>query len=125
VRRVPVDAAAPAIVAPTLPPPVKPLPTPPPTEHVGPALVAPSAVTKLSGETPKLGVAKNVDMPSVVAAKVCIDPSGQVSSAELLTKLERHAVSDLVDAIRTWRYAPYKASGTPVAACFVVTLRVK
>ncbi len=94
-------------------------------EHQGPLLVAPTAVTKLSGETPNLGIAKNVDVPPVVAAKVCIDPAGAVTSATIINKLEHHANADLVDAIRTWRYAPYKQHGSPLAACFVVSFRVK
>jgi serine/threonine protein kinase len=110
------DVAEKAVV---VPPPVV------PEVHTGPVTVAPTAVTKLSGETPSLGIAKNSDVPPLVAAKVCIDPAGQVSSVNVLTKLDHHAMSDLADAMRGWRYAPYKQHGSALAACFVVSFRVK
>jgi hypothetical protein len=61
----------------------------------------------------------------VIAAKVCIDESGRVTSADMLSKLERHTASDFVDAIRTWKYAPYKQAGIATAACFAISFRVK
>ncbi len=136
----------------TTPPPADPVPAPPPTPVVpkpaaplpvavekpspgpvaprpdpaaGPALVAPSAVTKLSGETPHLGVSRNVDLPPVVSAKVCIDTDGKVTSANAITKIERHSAEDLAELLKAWRYAPYKVNGTPTAACFAVSFRVK
>ena len=111
-----------AVVPPPPPPPVMP-PQPPPA--TGPALVAPSAVTKLSGETPHLGVARNVDLPNVVSAKLCIDTAGKVTSAYAITKIEHHAAEDLADVLKTWRYAPYKAKGIAVPACFAVSFRIK
>jgi hypothetical protein len=96
-----------------------------PTAPAGPVLVAPTAVTRLSGGTPSINKSRSTDMPPVVAAKVCIDTQGHVSSADLITKIERHATEDLVDAIKQWVYAPYKRDGKPVMACFVVSFRVK
>lgn len=100
-------------------------PPPPPTAPRGPVTVPPSAVTKVSGNPPQIGKTKNADMPAVVAAKVCIDTAGKVASADIITKIERRSAVDLVDAIRTWQYAPYKQSGVPTPACFAISFRVR
>ena len=100
---------------------------PPPARAIGPVTIPPPAAAsmKLSGETPSIGKAKNADIPPIVAAKVCIDTAGAVSSVEALTKLDRVTKQGLVEGLMSWRYAPYKANGVATAACFVVTLRVK
>ena len=130
----PVDQPKRVFVDPTTPPPPKPVVTvaPPPRpvviETPRPLVavtVAPSAVTKLSGEVPKLGIAKNVDLPPVVAAKLCIDVDGKVTSAQTISKIEHHASEDLADVLRTWHYAPYRAAGTPAPACFVVSFKTR
>jgi glucose dehydrogenase len=64
-------------------------------------------------------------MPAAVSAKVCIDTSGSVSDVTMMTKLERMTALDLARGIRTWTYAPYKENGLAVAACFVVSFKVK
>ncbi|HEV7554470.1 MAG TPA: protein kinase, partial [Kofleriaceae bacterium] len=123
----PVAQSGPVQTAPLVPPPPPPpAPKPsPPTTPAGPVLVAPTAVTRLSGNTPSINKSRSTDIPPVVAAKVCIDTMGRVISADLITKIERHANEDLVDAIKQWQYAPYKRDGKPVTACFVVSFRVK
>ncbi|HEU0032373.1 MAG TPA: protein kinase [Kofleriaceae bacterium] len=122
-------AEPPPAPAPTPPPapPVQPPPAPKPVviPHTGPVTVAPTAVTRVAGDTPTLSKTKRAEMPPVVAAKVCIDTAGAVSSVDMITKLERLTVLDLTAAIRGWRYAPYKQAGTAVPACFVVSFRVK
>jgi hypothetical protein len=128
---VPAPAAAPKLAQPAKPAVVEPAPVPAPppapapTAARGPITVPPSAVTKVSGNPPQIGKTKNADMPAVVAAKVCIDTAGRVTSADMLTKIERRSAADLVDAIRTWQYAPYKQSGVPTPACFAISFRVK
>jgi len=142
------QAPTPIVVAPPTPPvstPPPPTPTPPapvPTPAVvtpvptprpvpitipskGPITVAPTVVTRIAGETPTLGKSRRVEVPPVIAAKVCIDPGGAVTSVDMITKLERHTVLDLTHTIRAWRYAPFKQAGVAVAACFVVSFRVK
>lgn len=101
----------------------KPVPTPP--VRAGAVTVAPSAVTKLSGTPPEIAKSKTTDMPAVVAAKVCIDTAGAVSSAQMITKTDRSVSSELVAAIESWKYVPYKVGGTAMPACFVVSFRVK
>ncbi len=125
--------AVPQIARPVTPPappptanPLPPTTTPQvPAAPRGPITVPPSAVTKLSGTPPEINKSRNADLPPVVAAKVCIDVAGNVASADMLSKIERRAASDLVDAIRTWKYAPYKQSGIPTPACFAISFRVR
>jgi hypothetical protein len=74
---------------------------------------------------PTLGKSKRAEVPPVVAAKVCIDTAGKVSSVEMITKLERLTSMDLSHAIHTWRYSPYKPGGLATPACFVVSFRVQ
>ncbi|MBA3462882.1 MAG: protein kinase [Deltaproteobacteria bacterium] len=114
----PVAPPAPAILA-------QPRPAPARVAKAGPVTVPPNTVTKLSGSTPQLGASKNADIPPVIAAKLCIDAAGRVTSADMLTKLQRHTASDFVDAIKTWKYAPYKQAGIETAACFAISFRVK
>jgi hypothetical protein len=114
--------ATPLVPAPTTAPPPKPAAPMP----KGPVIVPPNAVTKLSGEPPSIDKFKNVELPSNLAAKLCIDETGRVSSVEMATKVERRVATDLTEALRTWRYAPYKYKGTtPIGACFIVPFRVK
>ncbi len=147
----PAAAPAPATVTPSVaatiakpvaPPPVpvpKP-PTPAPKQQVAapaapppspvkspttPRIVPPVAVKKLSGEQPSIAKFKNLDLPAVLAAKMCIDTAGKVTSANMMTKLEPRVVADLVDELRDWRYAPYKQSGKAIPVCFVVTFRAR
>jgi serine/threonine protein kinase len=123
----PAIAVTPATPIPVVTP-APPIPTPTPTpvaRAAGPVVVAPTAVTKLSGETPSMGKAKNADIPPVVAAKVCIDTAGQVTTVDALTKLDRIPKQGLVEGLMSWRYVPYKKDGVATAACFSVTLRVK
>jgi hypothetical protein len=83
-------------------------------------------VTKLSGDLPNIArFSKTADLPAMAPAKLCIDTTGHVTSADFLVKLEKHVASDLGDALRTWRYAPYIKGGVALVACFVVTVRIK
>ncbi len=104
--------------------PTKPIP-PKPIAPTGPVTVAPTAVRRVFGESPTLGASRPQDMPSVIAARVCIDANGTVTTVAILAKLERHTTADLTDAIKSWRYAPYQQNGQPVGACFAVSFRVK
>jgi hypothetical protein len=122
----PVTQVTPPVKEPT-PPPIPPPPPPKPIAipQTGPITVAPTAVTRIAGETPTVGMSKRAEVPAVIAAKVCITEHGTVSGVTILSKLERHTASDLASTLRTWRYAPYKQAGVAVQACFVVSFRVK
>jgi hypothetical protein len=116
------EPAKPAVA--TTPAPA-PAPAPRPVSPSGkPVIVPPSAVTKLSGTTPSLRI-KSPDLPPVIAAKLCIDAGGNVTSVDVLSKIERHAVSDLSDALHGWHYAPYKQGGGAIPACFVVSFKIQ
>ncbi len=132
----PVTPPPPPVVAPppvkVTPPPVQPPPTPvkpvaPPVKPVakGPVVVPPSAVKRTSGAIPTVASSKRDQMPAAVSAKVCIDTSGSITDVAMMTKLERMTALDLARGIRTWTYAPYKENGVAVAACFVVSFKVK
>ncbi len=123
-------------VSPPVPPPAPmsipipvpvPAPAPAPVRTVAPSgpprLVAPTAVTKVSGEVPNLVASPGSDIPVVIAAKLCIDVSGHVTSVDVVSKLERRTAEALADGLRSWRYAPYKPGGVASAACFAVTMR--
>jgi len=118
-----------AVVAPTPQPPVAALTQPPkpvaPSLPKGPVIVPPGAVTKLAGEPPSIDHFRNVELPASLAAKVCIDETGKVTSADMVTKVERRVAVDLTDALRKWRYAPYLQKGAAIGACFVVPFRLK
>lgn len=128
----PIKPVAAAVVKPTPPPappppavpPPKPAPVAPPRQ-AGPVLVPPTAVRRLAGEVPTLGKSKRAEVPPVVAAKVCIDTAGKVTTVDMITKLERLTSVDLSHALHGWRYAPYKQGGVAVPACFVVSFRVQ
>jgi cell wall-associated NlpC family hydrolase len=104
-----------------------PAPAPAPAGTAAPAeplTVAPNAVAKISGTVPNI-VRATRDLPPVAAAKLCIDATGAVTSVDFISKLDHRVATDLGDALKSWRYQPYKHGGTPVSACFAVTLRLK
>jgi hypothetical protein len=122
-------AAKPAPVAATKP--VAAVATPAPTTAMpptGPArtiTVAPSAVTRISGSAPEISQHKHADVPASVASKVCISHTGRVTSVAVITKLDSRVAADITRALEAWQYAPYKLNGTPTAACFVVSFKLK
>jgi eukaryotic-like serine/threonine-protein kinase len=113
-------AAQPAIATTT--PPAAAVATP---RSSTPPIVPPVAVKKVSGEPPSIAKHRNMELPASVAAKLCIDDRGKVTSADIMSKLDRRIANDITAELRTWRYAPYQRGGTPSPACFVVTLRTK
>jgi hypothetical protein len=146
-REVPVDAAVAAVAPPVdVPVPVPPPPPPPPIDagvvivappppvtppapaswHGPQPIVPPNAVTRLSGDTPSFTAFRGTELPAVVNAKVCIDLAGQVTSADVMTKIDHRAASDIAQALRAWVYAPYKTrAGAASGACFVVPMRTR
>nr|HEX4314293.1 protein kinase [Kofleriaceae bacterium] len=129
----PVMQPAPPVIPP--PPPVTPPPPPPQQAQPPPRQAAPtapinvsaSAVTKVSGSPPNIAKGRyDDDLPSVIVAKVCIDTTGKVAAATVVTRLGSSRIAqDIVDALEAWRYAPYKRNGTPTPACFFVSMRTR
>jgi hypothetical protein len=107
--------------------PVTPAPAPaaPPKQAVAPSIVPPNAVKKIAGDSPSIEKFRNVQLPSVLAAKLCIDEAGKVTGVDMVTKVPSRVSSDLIEQLRGWRYTPYKKAGTTAPACFVVTFRAK
>jgi hypothetical protein len=99
--------------------------SPAPPRLVPPKIVPPSAVKKVSGDTPSIEKFKTTDMPSALAAKVCIDEAGKVTFAEMVTKVDRRVATDLTEQLHRWRYAAFVENGVAIPACFVVTFRAK
>jgi serine/threonine protein kinase len=100
-------------------------PIAPAASRTPPRIVPPVAVKKLSGDQPSIAKFKNVQLPASLAAKVCIDEAGKVTSANMMTKIEPRIASDLTDELLDWRYAPYKQGSAAIPVCFVVTFRAK
>ena len=123
--------ADPAPTKPAEPQITKPAPVPtevprPAAIPSGPVTVLASQVQKLSGSIPETAKNKNVDLPPVIAAKLCIDANGTVTRADVLNKIaDKRWVADFAEGLKAWRYAPFKRAGTPVAACFALSFRVK
>jgi hypothetical protein len=111
------DAPIAPVVEPTPPAAGNAAPTMPPA---APLIVPSSAVIKRAGELPSFAG------EAAVSARLCIDETGQVVSAELSQpgSLDAHGVAELTAALRTWQYAPYPTVA-PRAACFDVALHDK
>ena len=118
---VPTPAPTAAVVVPT----PKPAALPSPPVETGPVPVAASAVKRISGDAPNLRTVRMDDLPKVISAKMCIDPSGTVSSVNIMQQIDGRFVKDLQSTLKKWKYAPYKVSGVARAACFVLPMRIK
>ena len=92
-----------------------------------PGVRAPERRHKVSGTPPNISKGRyDDDLPASIRSKLCIDTSGHVSSAAMLTKnLSRSASDEILGALKTWVYAPYKTNNVPTPACFAVNLRTK
>jgi serine/threonine protein kinase len=98
------------------PPPVKPHDTRTP-------VVAAGAVTKLSGEIPKLKSAGGESNGDALV-KMCVDTGGKVTSVKVV-KSTGAIASDLQSALTSWRYKPYtNKDGQTSAVCFPLQLRL-
>jgi hypothetical protein len=96
-----------------------------PAASPAPVIIPPTLVTRTGGPTPTIHKSRDVEVPAVVNAKVCIDTAGRVAKVDVLTRLEPSTTRDLTTALKDWTYTPYKQHGTAVPACFVVSFRAK
>jgi serine/threonine-protein kinase len=104
----------------------RPAPAPPPTPVTARTtpLVAPTAVTKLSGELPAMRVSGVTEASTDVVAKLCIDDQGRVASVRIV-KAMAQITDELQRSLSGWRYRPYtNKEGQASPACFPVTMRV-
>ena len=103
---------------------------PPPQANsrvAAPAVVPPSAVTKISGTIPTIRVrGREGAPPTRISAKLCIDARGRVTSVDILTKAESNVEDKLEAALRSWRYRSYRGNtGSPVPVCFAVGFKLE
>jgi serine/threonine protein kinase len=113
-----VDAGVAPLPMPEPPKVVLPVPTPP----KAPPVVAPTAVTKISGSIPPLR-ANISDSYADVILRLCIGLDGQVTSVKAV-KAHPEIVEELQRAIMGWRYKPYmSSSGQPSPVCFPYSFR--
>ena len=68
---------------------------------------------------------KNVELPASASAKVCIDDTGKVTLAQMVSKLDHRVAADIEEMVRGWKYAPYHANGMAIPACFMVAFKLK
>jgi len=64
-------------------------------------------------------------LPAMIAAKICIDTAGKVTSVKMMSKESTDLGERIAKELRSFRYTPYKQDGAAVGACFVETFRVK
>jgi len=107
---------------PPAPPSTQP-PIPQSTPSTNTVTISSTAVTRLSGAPPRVTALPNAEIPPEVTAKLCLDETGHISSAEILTPLDPGIATEIVEVLRTWIYAPYTVDGTARAACFPLTFR--
>ncbi len=99
---------------------------PPPAEPRRPSeplVVPPNAVHKRFGTLPRLR-ARAGEVPHRIAAQLCIDSNGAVTSTTVLSNVSDDVRARLEAAFGTWRYAPYRHHGRAVPACFAVSATV-
>jgi hypothetical protein len=63
-------------------------------------------------------------VPRSLAAKICINETGAVTNVQVL-KLTGEVAAAFAQAIRGWRYTPYRDGGVPTPACFVNSFALK
>jgi len=104
-----------------------PAPAPPDTAPGAPTppTVSSTAVARIAGVPPSISRLGPSELPPEISAKLCIDDAGHVTTAGTVTQLPADVGAEIVGALRTWQYAPYRVDGIARAACFVVSFRVK
>jgi serine/threonine protein kinase len=110
-------------VAPPLPMPEPPKVVPSvPTPPKAPPVVAPTAVTKLSGDIPFIR-ADISDSYADAVLRICIGLDGKVTSVKAV-KAHPDIVDEIQRALMGWRYKPYVSpAGQPSPVCFLNSFR--
>jgi hypothetical protein len=90
-----------------------------------PASVSPTAVTRIGGSPPRFTPPAGVELPPAITTKLCIDLAGKVTIAEMVTSLDAGIAAQILEALHTWQYEPYRVGGVAQPACFTVTFRAK
>jgi serine/threonine protein kinase len=62
--------------------------------------------------------------PSSIAAKLCINAGGSVTSAKVLTKMPADLLSQVSSRLKSFKYQPYKEGGVAIPVCFAENFKV-
>ena len=86
----------------------------------------PNAVKRTSGQLPTLKAVMRpgMEVPKTLAAKICIDERGAVTSVQVL-KATGEIAQAFAAAIREWRYSAYQQGGVATPACFVNSFQLQ
>ena len=77
------------------------------------------AQRKLSGADPDFPpILRRAGATFLVMAKICVGPAGGVDSVTLQKRAEPTLDSNVVAAVKGWRFQPMTANGTPVPFCY-------
>ncbi len=91
--------------------------------RTAPVVVPPNAVHKRYGTLPRLR-ARAGQVPRRIAAQLCIDRRGAVTSAHVLSHVGDDIRARLEAALTTWQYVPYRTAGHTAPACFAISATV-
>jgi serine/threonine protein kinase len=90
---------------------------------VKPVMLKPGQVTRTSGDIGNV-TADSKEKPEMIAAKVCIDTSGHVTSVKVL-KITGDLAAKVQNKLMTFKYTPYKEGGVAKPACLFETFKFK
>jgi outer membrane biosynthesis protein TonB len=77
------------------------------------------AKQKISGAEPDFPTnLRTAGARYLVVAKICVGPSGAVDTVTLLKRAHPTLDNNVVTTVKTWRYRPLTANGTPVPFCY-------
>jgi serine/threonine protein kinase len=99
---------------------------PPRVAERGPVVVLSNQVHKLSGRPPHIHMRRgDKALPKRISVRMCIDRSGKVTTAKVLSDVSSDVRSTVEEALGSWRYAPYRRNGAIRPACFAVSFRTR
>ena len=90
-----------------------------------PLVITPGRAKRESGTIPPLRFPPWEQAPAALTAKLCIDPTGAVTSVTVLSAVSPGVRASVKRALTRWRYRPVVDAGEKVAACFATTFQVK
>ena len=90
--------------------------TPAPVAWLPPLM---GAKQKISGAEPDFPTnLRTAGARYLVRAQICVGPSGAVDTVTLLKRAHPTLDNNVVTTVKTWRYRPLTANGTPVPFCY-------
>jgi protein TonB len=99
---------------------------PPPPKDEPPVFITPTMEQprRVLGRDPTFTPeARAARLSGDVLLKVCLNKAGGVADVKVIKGMPMGLTEAAVAAAKTWRYAPYKVGGKPVAACQMTRLR--